>query len=95
MKIFVNKQKIEFFDSFKIFFDKIKYNYNKCIRIRMKNDEKYIDENLETYCLKRNIRREFIIVENSQINNCTKRLNRILMRKINFILKISNINFKN
>ena len=79
MKILVNKQKIE-------------YEYNKCIRIRMNNDEKYINENFETYCLKRNIRREFIIVENSQINNYAKRLNQILIRKINFILKNSNIN---
>ena len=58
----------------------------------MNNDEKYINENFETYCLKRNIRREFIIVENSQINNYAKRLNQILIRKINFILKNSNIN---
>ena len=94
MKIFVNKQKIEILDFFKNFFDKIEHEYNKCIRIRMNNDEKYINENFETYCLKRNIRREFIIVENFQINNCAKRLNQILMRKINFMLKNSNIDIK-
>ena len=60
----------------------------------MNNDEKYIDENFETYYLKRNIRNEFIVVENFQINNCTKCLNSILIRKINFILKNSNINIK-
>ena len=94
MKIFVNKQKIDIFDFFKIFFDKIEHEYNKCIRIRINNDEKYINENFETYCLKRNIRREFIIVENFQINNYTKRLNQIFIRKINFILKNSNIDIK-
>ena len=66
------------------FSDKIEHDYNKCIRIRINNDEKYIDKYFETYCLKRNIRREFIIVENSQINNYTKRLNQ----------KNSNINIK-
>ena len=60
----------------------------------MNNDEKYINENFETYCLKRNIRREFIIVENFQINDCAKRLNQIFIRKINFILKDSNIDIK-
>ena len=74
MKILVNKQKIEILDFFKNFFDKIEHEYNKCTRIRINNDEKYINENFETYCLKRNIRREFIIVENSQINDCTKLL---------------------
>ena len=64
MKILVNKQKIEILDIFKNFFDKIEHEYNKCVRMRMNNDEKYINENFEIYCLKRNIRREFIIVEN-------------------------------
>ena len=64
MKILVNKQKIEILDIFKNFFDKIEHEYNKCARMRMNNDEKYINENFEIYCLKRNIRREFIIVEN-------------------------------
>ena len=94
MKIFVNKQKIEIFDFFKFIFDKIEHEYNKYIRIRINNDEKYINKNFETYCLKRNIRREFIIVENFQINDYAKRLNQILMRKINFIVKTSNINIK-
>ena len=73
-------------------FDKIEHEYNKCTRIRMKNNEKYINKNFETYYLKRNIRREFIIVENSQINDCAKRLNQLLIRKINFMLKNLNIN---
>ena len=94
MKIFVNKQKIKIFNFFKKNFDKIEYEYNKDIRIRINNDEKYINKNFKTYCLKRNIRREFIIVENSQINDCAKRLNQILIRKINFMLKNSNINIK-
>ena len=64
MKIFVNKQKIEIFDSFKKICDKIEHDYNKCIRIRINNNNEYIDKNFETYYLKRNIRREFIIVEN-------------------------------
>ena len=64
MKILVNKQKIEILDIFKIFLDKIEHEYNKYARMRMNNDEKYINENFEIYCLKRNIRREFIIVEN-------------------------------
>ena len=75
MKILVNKQKIKIFDFFKNFFDKIEHEYNKYIRIRMNNNEKYNYENFETYYLKRNIRREFIIVENFQINDYTKRLN--------------------
>ena len=94
MKILVNKQKIKIFESFQKKIYKIEHDYNKCTRIRINNDEKYINKNFETYYLKRNIRREFIIVENSQISNCTKRLNQIFIRKINFILKSSNINIK-
>ena len=94
MKILVNKQKIKIFDIFKKNFDKIEHEYNKCIRLRINNDEKYINKNFEIYCLKRNIRRKFIIVENFQMNECAKRLNQIFIRKINFILKNLNIDIK-
>ena len=63
MKILVNKQKIEILDIFKKNFDKIEHEYNKYTRLRINNDEKYINKNFETYYLNRNIRREFIIVE--------------------------------
>ena len=70
---------MKIFDFFKKKIDKIEHDYNKCIRIRLNNNEKYINKNFEIYYLKRNIRREFIIIENSRTNNCIKRLN------INFI----------
>ena len=70
-----NNRTWKFLSTNKKVFDKIEHEYNKCTRIRMKNNEKYINKNFETYYLKRNIRREFIIVENFQINDYTKRLN--------------------
>ena len=57
-------KKIKIFDFFKKFFDKIKHEYNKYTRIRVNNNENYIDKNFKTYNLKQNIRHEFIIVEN-------------------------------
>ena len=46
------------------------------------------------YITERDIRLEFIIVDNSQINDCVERFNQILMRKVNTFLKNNNLAVK-
>ena len=60
----LNKKNLEILRLFKFFFNRIKYSINKCIRIRINNDFEYFNENFKKFINKRNIRIEFIIVEN-------------------------------
>ena len=42
------------------------------------------------YIIEQDIRFEFIIVDNLQINNCVERFNQTFMRKINIFFKNNN-----
>ena len=80
--------------SFKFFFNRIEHEKNKYIRIRIDNDIEYFNEIFMNYIVERNIRLKFIIVENSQMNDCVERFNQIIMRKINIFFKNNVIVFK-
>ena len=67
---------------------------NKYTRIRIDNDIEYLNKNFKKFINKRNIRIEFIIAENFQINNCVERFNQIFMRKINIFFKNNDIAIK-
>ena len=90
MNIFLNKKKFEILTLFKLFFNCIEHNMNKYIRICINNKIEYFNENFIKYIIKRNIRFEFIIVDNSQINNYVECFNQIFMRKINIFFKNNN-----
>ena len=90
VNIFYIKSIFEMLKLFKKNFDIIQHEFNRCIRIRINNDFKFMNNVFVIFRNKQNIRVEFIIVNNFQMNSCAKRFNRILIRKINIFLK----NFK-
>ena len=90
MNIFLNKKKFEVLTLFKSFFNCIEYNINKYTRIRIDNKIEYFNEDFIKYIIERNIRLKFIIVDNSQMNDCVERFNQIFIRKINIFLKNNN-----
>ena len=90
----LNKKSFEVLKLFKFFLNCIEYNINKCIRIRIDNNFEYFNENFKKFIDKRNIRIEFIIVENFQINDCVERFNQTFMRKINIFFKNNDIVIK-
>ena len=61
----LNKKKFEVLTSFKSFFNRIEHNMNKCTRIRIDNEIEYFNEDFMKYITERDIRFEFIIVDNS------------------------------
>ena len=65
---------IKFFTSFKILF--------------LTNDDELFENVFAIYQKKRDIRIEFFIVDNFQINECVERFNQIFIREINTFLKI-------
>ena len=60
----LNKKNLEVLKLFKFFLNRIEYNMNKYIRIRINNDIEYFNESFKKFIDKQNIRIEFIIVEN-------------------------------
>ena len=70
-----NKKSFEVLAFFKDFLKRIKHDMNKCIKIRIDNEREYFNDDFINYIKERNIRLEFIIVENSQMNDCVERLN--------------------
>ena len=90
----LNKKNFEILKSFKFFLNRIKHNINKYIQIRINNDFEYFNKNFIKFIIEREIRIEFIIIENFQINNCVERFNQIFMRKVNIFFKNNNIVIK-
>ena len=72
----------------------MKYNENRCTRVRFDNNKKYFNKDFIDRIIERNIRFKFIIVNNLQINNSVECLNQTIMRKINIFLKNNNIVIK-
>ena len=85
--ILFNKKNFEILISFKKILNRIKHDMNKCIKIRMNNEREYFNNDFIIYINEKNIRLKFIIVKNSQINDCVERLNQTFMRKTNIFFK--------
>ena len=94
MNIFYFKEILDMLLFFKTFLDIIQYGLNRYIRIRIDNNFEFIKNAFAIFCNKQNIRTEFIIVNNFQINDCAKRFNQTLMRKINTFYKNSKLLLK-
>ena len=94
VNILLSKENSEILTLFKFFLSCIEYNMNKCTRIRIDNNIEYLNEDFIKFTFERDIRFEFIIAKNFQINNNVKRFNQILMRKINIFFKNNNLVFK-
>ena len=94
MNTLLSKKNLEILTLFKFFLNRIEHDMNKCIRIRIDNNIKYLNENFMKFTFEQNIRFEFIIAENFQINDGVERFNQTLMRKINIFLKNNGFVFK-
>ena len=92
MNVLIIKNETFFF--FKFFLNHIKYERNKCTRFRIDNDDEFMRNEFKNWRKFREIRIEFFIVDNSQMNDCVERLNQIFMRKINIIFKNFKLFFK-
>ena len=79
---------------FKIFLDIIKHDLNRCIRIRINNDFEFMNDKFVIFRNERDIRIQFFIAKNFQINDCVERFNQNLMRKINIFQKIFELTLK-
>ena len=75
MNTLLSKKSLEILKSFKFFLNRIEHGINKCTRIRINNDFEYCNESFMKFIIERKIRIEFIIIENSQINDCVERFN--------------------
>ena len=87
MTIFYFKKTFEIIKFFKFFFNIIKHDFNRCIRIRIDNNFEFINDKFVIFRNKRYIRIQFFIVKNFQMNNCVERFNQNFMRKINIFQK--------
>ena len=85
--IFYFKKAFEIMKIFKIFFDIIKHDFNRCTRIRIDNDLEFMNDKFAIFRNERDIRTQLFIAENSQMNDCVERFNQNLMRKISIFQK--------
>ena len=79
---------------FNFFFNHIEHERNKCIRFRIDNDDEFMKNEFKNWREFREIRIEFFIVDNFQMNDCIERLNQTLMRKVNVMLKNFELSLK-
>ena len=62
--IFYFKKTFEIMKIFKIFFDIIKHDFNRCIRIRIDNNFEFMNDKFAIFRNKRDIRIQFFIAKN-------------------------------
>ena len=87
VNILYDKTFFEIFVFFKKFLNIIEHDHCRCIRLRIDNDDEFFENVFAIYREKRDIRIEFFIVDNFQMNECVERFNQIFMRKISTFLK--------
>ena len=83
-----NKNEVSLLVLFKRYIGEFEHGDSKCIRIRVDNDSKYMEEVFKVWRKKREIRTKLIVADSLEINNCIEYLNQTLMQKINTIIKI-------